>query len=99
MKSLDLSDIASLHRFISENKVNALYVTPLRAASIWSIADICRKNKVISFTGVHAYVKNGLSVGIASKDEKPIILVNLEAAKAEGANFSAQFLKLVEIIE
>lgn len=31
--------------------------------------------------------------------EKPIILVNLEAARAEGANFSAQFLKLVEIIK
>lgn len=99
IKSLDLSDMASLSRFISENKVNVLYVTPLRAASIQSISEMCRKNKVISFTGVPEYVNDGLSVGIASKGGKPIILVNLEAAKAEGANFSARFLKLVEIIE
>lgn len=62
----DFANIMLQMRFISENKVSVLYVTPLRAASIRSISKICRKNKVISFTGVPEYVKNGLSVGIAS---------------------------------
>jgi hypothetical protein len=95
---IDIDDV-DLASAISNNKIDVLYITPLSAVGIKEITEISRANKITTLTGVPVYVESGLAVGIGTKDEKPQIIINLPAAKAEGADFSSQLLKLVKVIK
>ena len=44
------------------------------------------------------YVEAGLSVGLDIERDRPQIVVNLEASRAEGADFGAQLLKLARVL-
>ena len=92
----DKNDLASA---ILNNKVDILYIAPLRAVSIDTIAAISRTEQIMTLTGVPEYCESGLAVGIEQKGGKPSIIVNLTAALAEGAKFSSQLLRLAKIIK
>ncbi len=96
---IDLTDVASLDSAIVENDIDVLYITPLRAVNLQSITAISRKRGVLTSTGVTEYVPKGVAVGFGAEQERPRILVNLPAAKAEGADLSSGLLKLVQLIE
>jgi hypothetical protein len=76
-----------------------LYVTPLRAADIAAIAAATRAARVTTVTGVARYVSRGLAVGVSLHDGRPRILVNLEAARLEGADLASELLKLATIVK
>ncbi len=92
-------DKTDLSELLAANRVNAVYVTPLRAYDIGYIVEITRANKILSMSGVEDYVEKGVSVGIGLSSDKPIILINAEGYKNEGVNFSSQLLKLCKIVE
>ena len=64
-----------------------------------NIIDISRREKIITLTGVPEYVNMGLAVGIDIRENRPQIVINMSAAKAEGADFSSQLLKLSKIVD
>ena len=96
---IDLGDETDLESAISTNSVNVLYIAPLRVLEIAGITRISRAKRIITLTGVPDYVESGLAIGIGTKGEKPQILINLAAAKAEGANLSSELLKLSKVIK
>lgn len=62
-------------------------------------ASICQDRGITGVSAVEADVAAGLSLGVEMTDKgKPQLLVNLSAAKAAGANFSAQVLKLARLV-
>ncbi len=85
---------ATLRRLEAE----ALYVTPLRALDIATVINAARRTSTLTLTGVPEYVEAGLSIGLTMKQDKPQILVNLEASRAEGADLAAPLLKLATIV-
>lgn len=97
--SFALDSDTDLKNEIMAHRIVAIYVAPLRAYDIDDISAISRAKKIVTFTGVPEYVDKGLAVGIDVKGDKPEIVVNLNAAKAEGADFSSQLLKMVRIIK
>lgn len=80
------------------SEVNVLYIAPLRAIDVREIAQFSQKKHLPLLTGVSAYVEEGVAVGLDTKQDRPLILVNLQAAKEEGCDFSSQLLKLSKII-
>ncbi len=96
--SIDIGE-NDLATALSKDDVDVLYLTPLRDVSIQRIAAVSRDRKTRTLTGVTDYVKSGLAVGIGLKEGKPLIIINLPAAKAEGADFSSQLLKLAKVIQ
>jgi hypothetical protein len=44
-------------------------------------------------------VDEGIAIGLDLKAERPEIVVNLEGARAEGADFTAQLLKLARLVQ
>ena len=98
-KTLDLQKPADLTSIIQHKTVDILYVTPLRTVDITSIADFCRSYKINSVTGVTEYLDRGLALAIGAFGDKPMLIINLPAAKAEGADYSSQLLKLSKVIE
>lgn len=93
---LDESDLLEA---VIKYKINLIYICPLRGISMGNITSICREKSILSFTGVSSYVESGISVGLELRNDRPQIIINLTAAKAEGADFSSQLLKLSKVIE
>lgn len=87
--------VAALHRL----HVTVLYVSPLRAVDVGSVTTASRAAQVTTLTGVPRYVETGLAIGIDMKGERPQIVVNLAASRAEGAELNAQLLKLARIVQ
>jgi hypothetical protein len=88
-----------LEKAILDNNPDAVYVTPLRAVAMEAITNITRESKTLTITGIPEYVEKGLTLGIANQNEKPKILVNMESARLEGAQFSSNLLKLAQVID
>jgi hypothetical protein len=97
--SIDLSRDLNLDAALTSGKVDAIYIAPLRAYKIENIAASCHAQSILSFTGVLSYVDLGLAVSIANRGGKPQIVINLPAAKTEGANFNSQMLRLAKVID
>ncbi len=97
--SIDMSVETDLRAAIQREKIDLIYVAPLRAVAISAITDITRESHVLTLTGVPDYVDAGISLSIDVKRDKPLIVINLPAAKAEGVDFDAQLLKLAKIIQ
>jgi hypothetical protein len=92
----DRDNVASA---LAAQQVDVLYVTPLRAADIRAVAAACREAKVPTFSGVAAYTRDGLAVGLGMRREKAEIYINVAAARAEGCDYRAQLLAMATIVE
>ncbi len=96
---IDIDEETDLGASVTKYGISVFYVAPLRATQLSSIIALARSKQIRTMTGVPDYVVSGLALGIGAKGGKPLILVNLAAAKMEGANFNSQLLKLAKIIE
>jgi hypothetical protein len=83
---------------LTRSNVNVLYVAPLRAVDMEKITAVTRAKHILTLAGVPEYVESGLAIGIGTRGEKPLILINIGAAKAEGSDFNSQLLKLAKVI-
>jgi hypothetical protein len=97
--SIDLDKAADLDSALAQQHLMVLYVSPLRAASLRKISGATRARQVTTLTGVPNYVEDGLAIGIDLQDERPQIIMNLSASKAEGADFTSQLLQLVRLVD
>jgi hypothetical protein len=95
---VDLEDQTDLQSTILKGEITVLYITPLRAIDIGSITAVSQALRILSFTAVPDYVDLGVAVGLGTKGDYPQIIINLPSARAEGADFSSQLLKLAKII-
>lgn len=78
--------------------VQVLYFTPLRSIDLRELLARTRANGIRTMTGVPEYVEIGVAVGLTVERDRPRILINLEASRAEGSDFSSQLLKLARVI-
>jgi len=94
--AIDL-DRETLTTALPRHRPSVLYVAPLRAIEIGDLATAARNANVTTLTGVPQYVALGLAISVRLQGEKPKLVINPEAARAEGADFSAELLKLAQI--
>jgi hypothetical protein len=95
---LDVSTIFNIRHEMKKQKLNAVYLTPIRDYDIEKITEICRSEKIISITSVPQFLEYGVSVGFDLVNNKLKININLASAKEEGANFSSRLLRIAHII-
>jgi hypothetical protein len=77
---------------------DVFYVTPLRAVDITEIAQTARERHIRTVTGMPEYASRGLGVAIDVRDDRPLIVINVAASKAEGSSFPAQLLQLARLV-
>lgn len=95
---IDFTNVNNIKDYLTTSQTNILYFAPLRGYDISSITNICKAEKIITFTGVSTLMdENGVSVGFELENNKLQITINLESAKAEGANFSSRLLKVSQV--
>ena len=95
---IDLEHV-QLEEALDSLGVDVLYVTPLRATDIARITRVTRERHIVSVTGVEEYVRQGVAVGLGVWREKPRVLVNLDASRAEGVDFSSSLLSLAQLVK
>ncbi len=75
---------------------NVVYIAP--GAS--SVASACSKSGIFSVTAVPSYVEGGkATIGLGTEGGKPKIIVNINKAKEEGQDLSADLIKIARVIQ
>jgi len=97
--TMELDESESLRLSLTRIRVDVIYVTPLRGVDLAPIMTAARAEGVTTFTGVPRYVERGLALGVGLARERPQILVNLIAARAEGSDFTSQLLRVSKVVE
>lgn len=88
-----------LRKRISDVNINVLYLASGAKELIKSVTEVTQSEKILSFTSIAEYVsKFDITMAVGIKGNKPKVYLNLSSAKAEGADFSAKFLRVVEIV-
>ena len=96
--AIDWDGSNDISAVLTQERPNVLYVAPLRTVSIEQVAAAARAQGIHTWTGIPEYVERGLAVGIGLSGDRPLILVNLTAARAEGADISSQLLKIARVL-
>lgn len=91
--------LIGLEEAVTTQDVDILYITPLDSSEIPKISELSRRKGLITLSGVPQYSEQGIAVTVGKKGETPQIIINLNAARAEGANFSSQLLKMAKIVD
>lgn len=91
---------AAFKKKIVEKHVEILFIAGGTEPLLKEITRVTREAKVLSCTSKAEYVSScGVTIGVGMKDSKPKIYLNLSSAKSEGADFSAKFLRVAEIVD
>jgi hypothetical protein len=93
-----LDDVEHISSELQRVKADVFYLTEMRGIDILEVVRVSRARQIKTITVVAGYVEAGVAIGLRVRNDKPIIVVNLKAAKAEGSDLTAQLLKVATII-
>lgn len=96
--AIDIGRGHDLVKALNADSLDVLYITPMRAFDLAVITNWARESNIVTLTGIPAFVDRGVSVGIDLQGGKPRIRINLQAARAEGADFDSRLLNLARIV-
>jgi hypothetical protein len=89
-----------LKKKIVDEHIDVLFIARGEKKLIEEVLKLTQSEKILSCTSKAEYVSNcGVTMAVALKDNKPKIYLNLSSAKREGADFSAKFLRVAEIVD
>lgn len=74
----------------------AVYVAP--GTPLSSVAGVAQKAQVLTFAAERKAVADGACAGFTARNGRTVILVNLAASKAHGADFESGFLSIAEVL-
>lgn len=84
---------------LAQEHAVAAYVTAGLTDQLSTIIQVTRRRSVLTFSGVESHVQSGTSFAIVRRGPKSAILVNLPAAKAEGADLDSSLLRVAEVVK
>jgi hypothetical protein len=89
-----------LKKKVVDEHIDVLFIAQGEKKLIEEVLKVTRSEKILSCTGKAEYVTTcGVTMAVGLKDNKPKIYLNLSSAKREGADFSAKFLRVAEIVD
>jgi hypothetical protein len=85
---------------LAEKNIDVLFIVGGEESMVRDIIKVTQAEKILSCSNRAAYVTTcGVTMAVGLKDNKPKIYLNLTSAKLEGADFSAKFLRVAEIVD
>jgi hypothetical protein len=93
-----LDDIERVSSDLQNVKADVFYVTEMRGVDILEVVAVSRARHIKTITVIARYLELGIGIGLGVRSDKPVIVVNLLAAKAEGSDLTGQLLKVAIII-
>jgi uncharacterized protein DUF4154 len=96
--TIEYTSAADLESFVKAKGISVLYVAPGSARNLGEILKVAQALHLTTATGVPDYVRKGVAVGIGLVQDRPQILINLAASRAEGSDFDASLLRIATIL-
>jgi hypothetical protein len=96
--AVPFTTLDDLDAALGRAKASALFVCPGLDSSVHLISTVTRRRSVLTFTGIEPSARQSLAIGLVARGEKPTVLVNLRASKAEGADLDPALLRIAEVI-
>jgi hypothetical protein len=94
----DYSTFQDLPELLPGKRIHVLIITTGNGDLDHEIIGLTRERKILSFSTSPELVERGVSVGIDLVEDRMKIVINYEATKMEGSNFSARLLKICRIV-
>jgi hypothetical protein len=92
-----LDDPENIGTVLDHVNATAFYLTEMRGIDLHRIIEASRARRIKTITANVEYLDEGVAIGLRVRNDKPDIVVNLAAARAEGSDLSAQLLRLVTV--
>ncbi|MCX6153580.1 MAG: YfiR family protein [Candidatus Kapabacteria bacterium] len=99
IKEFCFDNIKEIEKYIHSNNVQFAYLSSIKSISVKEINDLFIDNGILSFSASNAYSEEGTIVTCWNRGGKPLIVINLKAAKRTNIEFSSQLLKISKILE
>jgi hypothetical protein len=94
-----LDDVEHTAQALQSVTADVFYVTEMRGINILDVVTVSRARHIKTITVVARYLDAGVAIGLHVRSDRPVIVVNLGAAKAEGSDLTGQLLKVATIID
>ena len=98
VRTYEVTGDAALDAVVAEQRP-ALLVATTAGLDVAAVRQVTRKRRVLSFSVAERDVRSGLAFGVVDGEERNEIVINLDAARAEGARFSAGLLQLARLVD
>jgi hypothetical protein len=98
LHALSYTTTAALASAMTTQGIDVLYVCVGLEPELAAIVELTRKRHVISLGSSEEQVSRGLALGVFPVESRPTIVVNLPAARHEGASFSSDLLRVAKVI-
>jgi len=95
---LPFSSPTELLQTARDSGVNVFYVTPGNSGTLSGLLEVSTSLGILTTTGVPDYVTQGVAVGIGTRSDKPLILINLSSSRSTGSEFDASLLRIARVI-
>lgn len=93
-----LSAIGVSGHALTERGISVLYMCRGAEVHVPAVVKAARIARVLTFTDQPQYLAHGLSIALSDDRARVGILVNLVAARAEGARLAGQLLRLSKVV-
>ena len=90
---------AALGAAITAQEIDVLYVCVGLEGELPGIIEVSRNQRILTVGSREEQVVRGLALGVFAVDSKPIIVVNLPAARSQGADFAIELLRVAKVIK
>ena len=94
-----VSDLKSLTEQVKNNRSNVLYLSPQIDGFLEQLCKFAAAQKILVLSGESSHARKCAAITVVMRDKKPKVLVNLKAAKDQGASFEESLLRISEIIK
>jgi hypothetical protein len=99
VRPLSFTTAAALGSAVVSHAIDAIYVCAGLEADLPAISEVTRKRHVISFGSSEDQVTRGLALGVFPVEARPTIVLNLTAARSEGASFTSELLRIAKVLK
>jgi hypothetical protein len=93
-----LDDVAHIANNLQGLKADVFYLTEMRGLNIRDVVGVSLARRIKTISVVAGYLEAGVAIGLRVRGDKPVIVVNLRAAKAEGSDLTGQLLRVATMI-
>ena len=99
VRALSYTTPAALAAAVIAQGIDVIYVCAGLDQDLPAIVEVTRKRHIVSLASNEGQVTRGLALGVFAVEARPTIVVNLVAARNEGASFSSELLRVAKVIK
>ncbi len=96
---LNWTNQADLSAFAKANSIEVVYLLPADKSNIRPVTTLATEIKTVTICGMIPYLTEYVSIAIAKAGPMTKVFLNPTQSKSEGADFSADLMKISQIIK